>query len=110
MLLAIYVTVIVWNDLSGGNKDLCVLLVALNSMAQLVLFAPYTLIFVVGLGSAVGVPVNGVSASEAASTVAASVAIYLGIPMLIGFTLWFTLRRWKGTVFSASKTQSVWFQ
>lgn len=87
---------IVWNDLAGGDKDLCVLLVAFNSFAQLILFAPYTMIFVVWLGEAVGVPVDELSASEAAKTVAQSVAIYLGIPMVIGFALWFILRNWKG--------------
>jgi ACR3 family arsenite transporter len=89
--------VIIWNQLSGGDKDLCVLIVAVNSMAQLVLFAPYTMIFVVWLGAAVGIPVEGgIEAGEAAGTVAVSVAIYLGIPMAIGFALWWSLRRWKG--------------
>jgi arsenite transporter len=75
--------VIVWNDLGGGNREYAALLVALNSVFQIISYSFYAWLFInilpqkLGLGDFnVSIPMN---------EVAKSVAIYLGIPFLAGF-------------------------
>eukprot|EP00123_Amoebidium_parasiticum_P021809 comp7410_c0_seq1/m.3089 comp7410_c0_seq1/g.3089 ORF comp7410_c0_seq1/g.3089 comp7410_c0_seq1/m.3089 type:complete len:415 (-) comp7410_c0_seq1:102-1346(-) len=88
--------VVQWNELAYGDTNLCVVMVAMNSILQVLLFAPMALFYVVFLGDAVGAPADGLSGSQAVVTVVTSVLIYLGIPMVIGVCSWVGLRRWKG--------------
>ncbi len=37
--------VLIWNDLALGNRELCAVLVALNSILQVVLYTPFTLFY-----------------------------------------------------------------
>jgi ACR3 family arsenite transporter len=37
--------VLIWNKLSGGNPEFCALLVAINSILQMILFAPLALFY-----------------------------------------------------------------
>ena len=75
--------VVVWNDLAGGNREYGALLIALNSVFQVISYSFYAWLFInvlpqkLGLGSfAITVPI---------AAVAQSVAIYLGLPFLAGF-------------------------
>jgi ACR3 family arsenite transporter len=75
--------VIVWNDLAGGNREYGALLIALNSVFQVITYSFYAWLFVnvlpyqLGLGDfAIKVPMG---------EVAQSVFIYLGIPFLSGY-------------------------
>lgn len=75
--------VIVWNDLAGGNRELAALLVALNSVFQLVTYSLYAWLFL-----SVFPPWFGLRAMELAvpvKEVAMSVLVYLGIPFLAGY-------------------------
>ena len=47
--------VMVWNALAKGNGEYCAVLVVLNSLLQIVLYAPFSLLFVNILGGGGGV-------------------------------------------------------
>lgn len=65
--------VLIWNDLSGGSPELCAVTVALNSVLQIVLYAPLSMVY---LGP-------GVLGAGAAGfwLVAKSVLLFLGLPL-----------------------------
>lgn len=64
--------VLIWTDLAGGDGDYCAVLVAFNSILQIVLFAPLS-IFVLKV---ISHDSNNLQMSY--STVAISVAVFLG--------------------------------
>jgi ACR3 family arsenite transporter len=68
--------VLIWNNLAGGNGDYCAILVAINSLLQIVLFAPISLLFI-----RVFNPHAQTSITISYSTVATSVGVFLGIPL-----------------------------
>ncbi|ERS95279.1 arsenite transporter, ACR3 family [Sporothrix schenckii 1099-18] len=67
--------VLVWTQLAGGDSEYCAILVAINSVMQMVLFAPMAVFFI----RIIGHDTTGVSISYA--VVAVSVAVFLGIPL-----------------------------
>ncbi|KAF1985520.1 arsenical-resistance protein ACR3 [Aulographum hederae CBS 113979] len=69
--------VLVWTDLAGGDGEFCAVLVALNSVLQMVLFAPLAVFWVGVVG---GEEVEG-GVGEGYRRVAVSVAVFLGIPL-----------------------------
>jgi len=66
----------VWNGLAGGNGDYCAILVAFNSLLQIVLYAPFAVFYIKIVNSSRS---SSDRVSVAYSTVAKSVAILLGI-------------------------------
>ncbi|OZJ04249.1 hypothetical protein BZG36_02483 [Bifiguratus adelaidae] len=89
--------VLIWNQLAHGDPDYCAILVAINSILQIALYSPYSLLFVSIIPSWFGAT-EAVTATVDVGTVAKSVLIYLGIPLAAGAITRFTLRRWKGHV------------
>jgi len=67
--------VLIWTGIAGGDEEYCAILVAVNSVLQMVLYAPLAILFL-----------KVISRSQSDvdvqySTVATSVAVFLGIPL-----------------------------
>ncbi len=75
--------VIIWNDLACGDREAAAVLVALNSVFQVIAFAALGWFYLVVLPGWLGLPTAGLDVS--AWDVARSVLIFLGIPLLAGY-------------------------
>lgn len=82
-LLAIifaYSQVLVWTDIAQGDADYCAVLVAFNSVLQIVLYAPFGILYVNEIAPH---HAQADSFKISYSTVARSVAAFLGIPLAL---------------------------
>ncbi|KAL1612615.1 arsenicals resistance [Paraconiothyrium brasiliense] len=66
--------VLIWTDLAKGDGDYCAVLVAFNSLLQIVLFAPFAVFYV-------QVVSHGERTNVSYEKVAQSVGVFLGIPL-----------------------------
>ncbi|CAD0090942.1 unnamed protein product, partial [Aureobasidium vineae] len=89
--------VLIWTGLAGGDSQYCAILVAINSILQMVLFAPLAILFI----NTVSDPDTIIEVKY--STVATSVAAFLGIPLAAAIITRFAIRKfsaqWYDTVF-----------
>jgi ACR3 family arsenite transporter len=76
----------VWTGLAGGDGEYCAILVAINSILQMVLFAPLAIFFIRVIGGSDG----GLTIDY--SLAAKSVGVFLGIPLGAAIVTRFTLR------------------
>ncbi|MFE5852358.1 ACR3 family arsenite efflux transporter [Streptomyces sp. NPDC056500] len=75
--------VIIWNDLACGNREAAAVLVALNSMFQVIAFAGLGWFYLNVLPGWLGLEQTALDVSV--WEIARSVLIFLGIPLLAGF-------------------------
>ncbi|BBY23997.1 hypothetical protein MSTO_42020 [Mycobacterium stomatepiae] len=75
--------VIIWNDLACGDREAAAVLVALNSIFQVVMFAVLGWFYLSVLPGWLGLPQTGIAVSP--WEIAKSVLIFLGIPLLAGY-------------------------
>ncbi|WP_049987227.1 ACR3 family arsenite efflux transporter [Halobellus rufus] len=69
--------VLVWNELAGGNQEMCAVCVGVNSLLQIVLFVPYAFLFLTVL--------RGTAVDVSMSLIAQMVGVFLGLPLLLGY-------------------------
>jgi ACR3 family arsenite transporter len=89
--------VLIWNLLARGDNDYCAVLVALNSVFQILLYSVYAYFFV--SVASTWIPWAGGEAEEVHVSmwdVARSVLIFLGIPLVAGIITRFAVIRTKG--------------
>ncbi|WP_190815552.1 ACR3 family arsenite efflux transporter [Saccharopolyspora pogona] len=75
--------VIIWNDLACGDREAAAVLVALNSVFQVIAFAGLGWFYLSVLPGWLGLPTVGLEVS--AWQIAKSVLIFLGIPLVAGY-------------------------
>lgn len=85
--------VLIWTGLAGGDSEYCAILVAINSILQMVLFAPIALLFIGVIGK------DDDHNSSNYSIAAKSVGVFLGIPLGAAIITRFTLRNIFGKDF-----------
>ncbi|GFF44219.1 arsenite resistance protein ArsB [Aspergillus udagawae] len=78
--------VLVWTGLAGGDGEYCAILVAINSILQMVLFAPLAILFIRIIGDGD----DGLTIEY--SLAAKSVGVFLGIPLGAAIVTRFALR------------------
>lgn len=86
--------VLVWNDLAKGNREYAALLVALNSIFQILTYGFFVWLFINVLPEKLGLA--HFTVSVAIDDVMQSVLLYLGIPFATGYLSRYWLIKFKG--------------
>ncbi|KAL2193550.1 sodium bile acid symporter family-domain-containing protein [Corynascus similis CBS 632.67] len=82
--------VLIWTSLAGGDTEYCAILVAVNSILQMVLFAPLAILFIRVISRESG------TLDVSYSVVATSVGVFLGIPFGAALITRFAVRAIAG--------------
>lgn len=87
--------VLIWNDLACGSRELAAVLVAINSLFQIVAYSLLGYFYLELLPGWLGLDSDGIDVTM--WEIAKSVLIFLGIPLLAGFLTRTVGERAKGT-------------
>lgn len=93
--------VLIWNDLACGDREAAAVLVAINSVFQVLAFAALGWFYLQTLPSWLGLPTTSANFSIIAITT--SVLVFLGIPLVAGFVTRQVGERTKGRDWYESK-------
>ncbi len=93
--------VLIWNDLACGNRTAAAVLVAINSVFQILAYALLAYFYLHLLPSWLGLTSTSINVSMA--QIAQNVAIFLGIPLVLGFGTRFIGEKKKGTLWYENK-------
>jgi ACR3 family arsenite transporter len=88
--------VLVWNQLAQGDSEYCAILVAINSIIQILLYSPLAYFYIVIVGRESSLEVN-------MWLVTRSVLIFLGIPLVAGLLTRIILRKFFGSSWYESR-------
>jgi len=78
--------VLIWNELAKGDDQLCAVLVAVNSILQIIFFTPVSLFYLKVVSRGDELQVNPWDVGK-------SVLLFLGVPLAAGIITRFSLRR-----------------
>ena len=81
--------VVIWNDLACGDREATAVLVAINSVFQVVMFSVLGWFYLTVLPSWLGLDTQGLEVSM--GQIALNVLVFLGVPLIAGFA-----SRWIG--------------
>lgn len=87
--------VLIWNDLACGDRELAAVLVAINSVFQILAFSLLGWFYLDLLPNWLGLDANGIDVTV--WEIAKSVLIFLGVPLVAGFVTRVVGERARGT-------------
>lgn len=87
--------VLIWNLMAGGNNEYCAVLVAINSVMQILLYSVEAWFYVTFL-SAIVAPGGGSIVEVSIVDIAKSVFVFLGIPLIAGVVTRMSLIKRRG--------------
>ncbi len=88
--------VLVWNMLAKGDGEYCAVLVALNSIFQIVMYSVLAYVFITVMTPVISPSSEAIVVDITMAEIAKNVLIFLGIPFAAGVATWFFLARRKG--------------
>ena len=88
--------VLIWNQLAEGDCEYCAVLVALNSIFQILFYSLFAYLFITVLSGWIGGVTALVYVNVSIIDIAKSVFIFLGIPFIAGILSRFILIKKKG--------------
>jgi ACR3 family arsenite transporter len=86
--------VLIWNDLAFGSRELAAVLVAVNSLFQIVMYSVLGWFYLTVLPGWLGLDTQSFDVSM--GEIAKSVAIFLGVPLVAGYITRAVLERRRG--------------
>jgi len=88
--------VLVWNMLADGDCEYCAVLVALNSVFQIVMYSVLAYFFITVMTPVISPSAQSIVVDITIWDIAKSVLVFLGIPFAAGVATWYFLTRRKG--------------
>ncbi len=88
--------VLVWNMLAKGDCEYCAILVALNSVFQIVMYSVLAYVFITVMTPVMSPSSQAIVVEITMADIAKNVLIFLGIPFAAGVATWYFVARRKG--------------